>query len=66
MKVKELRLAAKLTQAELAEQIGVDRSTIAYWECNTAMPRAELLPRLADALKCSIDALFGREADASA
>lgn len=66
MNVKKLRLAAKLTQAELADQIGVDRSTIAYWESNAAMPRAELLPKLADALRCTIDALFGREADASA
>jgi len=66
MKVKELRLAAKLTQEELSRQIGVDRSTIAYWESNASMPRAEVLPMLADALNCSIDALFGRSVDASA
>lgn len=60
MKVKELRQAANLTQMAVAKELEVDRSTVACWENNTAMPRAELLPKLADLFGCSIDALFGR------
>ena len=62
MKFKELRLAANLTQKDVADELKVDRSTVAYWENGTAMPRAEQLPKLADLYHCTIDALFGREA----
>ena len=61
MKIKELRIAAKLSQKAVADQLGVDRTTVTCWENETSMPRADLLPKLADALGCSIDALFGRE-----
>ena len=62
MKIKEIRLAAGITQLALAESLQVDRTTVTCWENGTAMPRAELLPKLADALNCTIDALFGRGA----
>ena len=61
MKVRELRQAANITQGDLGKILGVDRSTVAYWESGASMPRAELIPSLADALGCTIDALFGRE-----
>lgn len=46
------------TQSALAEELGVDRSTIAKWETGKANPRADLLPKLAKALGCSVDDLF--------
>lgn len=61
MEIKRLRVQANLTQMQVAEAVHVDRSTVAYWESGTAMPRSELLPRLADLFGCTIDALFGRE-----
>ena len=61
MKIKELRIAAKLSQKAVADQLGVDRTTVTYWENETSMPRADLLPKLADVLGCTIDALYGRE-----
>lgn len=61
MKVRELRLAANLSQQAVADQLGVDRTTVTCWENGTSMPRADLLPKLADLLKCTIDALFGRD-----
>lgn len=45
----------------LAESLGVRQSTVAMWENEHNMPSATMLPRLADALGCSIDALYGRE-----
>jgi len=61
LKIKELRLAANLNQKDIADRLGVDRTTVTCWENGTSMPRADLLPKLADALDCTIDALFGRE-----
>lgn len=61
MKIKQLRLAAGLTQQEIADAMKVDRSTVSYWESGVSMPRAEQLPKLADLLGCTIDTLFGRE-----
>ena len=62
MKIKEKRIAAGLTQVQLAERVGVNQSAVAQWECGRATPKGELLPKLADILGCTIDALFGREA----
>lgn len=47
-----------MTQAELAKELGIDRSTVAKWETGKANPRVELLPKLAEILNCSIDELF--------
>ncbi len=62
MKIREKRIAAGLTQIQLAEKVGVNQSAVAQWECGRAAPKAELLPKLAEILGCTIDALFGREA----
>ena len=61
MRIKELREAAGLTQAEVVEAMGVDQAAVSRWESGQAMPRASKLPVLADLFGCSIDALFGRE-----
>lgn len=66
MEIKRLRIQAKLTQMQVAEAVQVDRSTVSYWESGTAMPRSELLPRLADLFGCTIDALYGRDGRESA
>jgi len=66
VRIKELRQAANLTQQAVAEELKVDRSTVAYWESNTASPRAEHLPKLADLFHCTIDALYGREEQTTA
>nr|DAF26473.1 MAG TPA: Repressor protein CI [Caudoviricetes sp.] len=61
MKIKEMRLAAGLTQQDVADRMGVDRSTVSYWETNTSYPRGEQIPKLADIFGCTIDALYGRD-----
>ena len=55
-----MRIAAGLRQVDLAEKMGVTQGTICDWEVGRTMPQAALLPALADALNCTIDALFGR------
>ena len=66
MKIKELREKRGITLSGLAREMGVKPSSVAQWETGEAMPAAAKLPLLASILSCTIDALFGREADASA
>jgi transcriptional regulator with XRE-family HTH domain len=56
-----LRKAADLTQEELAEEVGVDKTAVSHWEQGLSAPTGSRLPRVAAALKCTIDDLF-REA----
>ena len=58
IKLKELRKARNLTQAELAKLLDVDRTTVAQWENGVNMPRAKMLIKLAKIFKCKVDALL--------
>lgn len=63
--LKKLRCALKMTQAELAQEVGVTQSLVAQWERGVSMPSAARLPLLANTLKCTIDDLFaGLDAEA--
>ena len=52
------RRSAGLTQAQLAEQIGVERAALAMWEIGANWPSARILPALADVLLCTVDELY--------
>lgn len=58
MQIKNYRLKAGLTQAELAERMGVHQTAVAQWEKGQAAPTASKLPMLAAVLSCSISELF--------
>ena len=58
MRIRELREAREMTQGELAERMGVDRTGVNKWESEVALPRARQLPQLAEVLGCSISELF--------
>ncbi len=60
LQIRTLRKCAGKSQMELAQEISVTQSSVAKWETDEAYPRCELLPKIADALGCSIDELFGR------
>ncbi|MEN8650981.1 helix-turn-helix transcriptional regulator [Streptomyces sp. 21So2-11] len=51
------RLAAGLTQEALAENLGVDRSTIVRWEAGKGSPQPWMRPRLATQLQVTADEL---------
>ena len=53
-KVKRASEVAKLTQQELADNIGVSKRTIAAYESQGAIPRKGTLAKLAAALKVSV------------
>ena len=54
-----LRKAAGYTQQQLAEECGVSRRVIAYYETESPHPPANLLVDLANALDVSTDELLG-------
>jgi transcriptional regulator with XRE-family HTH domain len=54
-----LRNAMALTQQQLADEVGVSRRMIAYYEGQSEHPPTTLLPALARALQVSADALLG-------
>lgn len=59
MGIKQKRETKGLTQEELGKMLNVNRTTVAMWETGAAMPRAEKLPKIAEALGCKIEDLFG-------
>ncbi|MBI5679414.1 MAG: helix-turn-helix transcriptional regulator [Methanobacterium sp.] len=57
-RIKEFRAKYNLTQAELAEKVGVRRETIVFLEKGKYNPSLKLAHDIAVALKTSIDELF--------
>ena len=60
-KLREVRKSKKLTQKELAEQIGIKRNTYSDWENGKTEPSFENIVKLADLLDVSLDWLFERD-----
>ena len=52
--IKALRESRKLTQAELAEKIGISSKTVSKWETAKGLPDISLLQPLAEALGISV------------
>lgn len=65
-KVKELRDAKSLSQAELARRAGVSQRTISYLETGERAPSARVLFRLAKVLDVPPDAFETDYSDTSA
>lgn len=61
MRLKELRTQAGLTQKQLAEQIGVTKSVVSFYELRERTPSPEVLVKLASVFHVSSDYLLGIE-----
>ncbi len=59
----EARKKAKIRQADLAASMNVKQSTISMWESGMVSPAADKLPKLAQILGCTIDALFAESTE---
>lgn len=57
-KLANLRAELGLTQGQLGEKCGTDKTVVWHWENGDSAPRADMLPLVADALGVSIDELF--------
>lgn len=60
MRIKELRKQKNITQIQLANYLGVVKSTISLYENENRMPDIETLNKLADYFNVSVDYLLGR------
>ena len=61
--IATLRKAQRMTQAELAEKLGVSRSALAMWECGDNLPPTKYLIAICDILGCSLDELLREPKD---
>lgn len=58
-RIKELRLKKELSLDELAEIVGVYKTSISKWEREINIPRADLAYYLAKALGVTIEHMMG-------
>lgn len=58
MSIASRRQSKGLTQQNLADELKINRSTVAMWEAGESFPRADKLPQLAHILGCTISDLF--------
>ena len=56
-KIRELRTKYNLTQAELASQVGISKATVTAYEGDLRQPSYDVLIKLANVCRVSIDSL---------
>jgi len=59
-KLINYRQAAKLTQREVAERLGIKTNTYGSWEADKTHPSGHYFPQLAEAFGVTLDKLFSR------
>lgn len=58
-KIKELRTEQKMTQSDLAERLGVTKSSMSSYENGSRLPSYDILLKIARIFKVSTDILLG-------
>lgn len=58
MTIRNKRKSMGLSQSDLADMLDVTQGAISQWENGENSPRADKLPKLAEALKCKVSDLF--------
>lgn len=58
-KLRNLRLEAGMTQAELAQRLNITKAVISYYELHERCPSPEVLIKLASIFHISTDYLLG-------
>ncbi len=61
--IRKARKAAKVTQEELAEMVGLNRATISKYESGAIIPTLGQLGKIARALKTSVYEMIGPDWD---
>lgn len=59
-RIKELRIAADKSQAELADIIGINKQAISQYERGIRYPRPEIMDALTDYFNVSTEYLMGK------
>lgn len=61
MNIKDIRIRRGLTQAEVADSLGVSSVVYSRYETGTRQPSIDLLIQMADIFDVSVDYLVGRK-----
>ena len=61
--IKKLREERGITQAQLAERLGVTFQAVSKWECGTTVPDVSILPDIAELFGVTVDFLFRENSD---
>lgn len=61
LRLRQLRLDKHLTQAQVAERIGVTASMVSSYETDIRLPSFEVMVRIADLFGVTVDYLLCRE-----
>lgn len=56
------RTSAGLSQAAVAEKLGISAASVCQWETGKNLPRADKLPEIAALYGCTVDQLLAEEA----
>lgn len=59
-RIREERIKLKLTQAELADKLGVSAGAVGMYEQGRRVPEVDILSKMADIFDCTLDYLIGR------
>lgn len=62
-RLKYYRKALKLTQQQVADALGIQRSAYAYYETDKSTPKLNTLRDLAKIFNVTVDSLLGNEED---
>ena len=60
-KIREIRLAKKISQVELAKMLDVTKQSVSNWENENIQPSIEMLSKIADVFNISTDFLLSRD-----
>lgn len=58
MNIAKYRKAAGMSQGQLADRLGISRSTVAMWETGVSAPRVGMLLALAGVIHCTVEELL--------
>ena len=56
--IKRLRQSKELTTKELAEKLGVDRTSVSAWERDRTTPNYDMLIKICAVLSCKLNELL--------
>lgn len=63
LNIKKLREERGITQAQLAERLGVTFQAVSKWECGNTVPDVSILPDIAELFGVTVDFLFRENSD---
>lgn len=61
LNIRSRRVLAGMLQDELAERLGVNKTSVGNWERGQVSPSIKSVVDMADLFSCSVDELVGRD-----